>query len=231
MTRITRMTDIHDIHPVFPSILSTNFFNLREKLDAFESNKIDFIHLDVMDGHFVDNISFGPSASKSIKSNFNFKIDAHLMVSNPGKMIPKFIDAGSDWISFHIETREDIKENILRIKKGDRKPGLVLNPDTPVEQVFPYLDDIHYVLLMSVFPGYGGQSFIESTLDKVAQLKKEINRRKTDCLIQVDGGVNTSNIRALKEAGTDLFVIGTFLFNSDDPPGTLNMILKKINGV
>lgn len=221
----------HDIHPVFPSILSTNFFNLQEKLEAFEANNIDFIHLDVMDGHFVDNISFGPSASKSIKSKFKFKIDSHLMVSNPGKMIPKFIDAGSDWVSFHVETREDIKENILRIKERDRKPGLVLNPDTPVERLFPYLDDIHYVLLMSVFPGYGGQSFIESTLDKVAQLKKELKHRGTDCLIQVDGGVNASNIRALKEVGTDLFVIGTFLFNSDDPPGTLNVILNKINGV
>lgn len=228
------MTERQDIHPVFPSILSTNFFNLREKLDAFEANKIDFIHLDVMDGHFVDNISFGPSASKSIKSEFNFKIDAHLMVSNPGKMIPKFIDAGSDWISFHIETvedGEDITENILRIKERDREPGLVLNPDTPVEQVFPYLDDIHYVLLMSVYPGYGGQSFIESTLDKVTLLKKELKRRDTDCLIQVDGGVNTSNIPALIKAGTDLFVIGTFLFNSDNPPDTLKTILNKINGV
>ncbi len=225
------MTKTHDIHPVFPSILSTNFFNLQEKLEAFEKNKIDFIHLDVMDGHFVDNISFGPSASKSIKSKFNFKIDSHLMVSNPGKMIPKFIDAGSDWVSFHIETREDIKENILRINERDRKAGLVLNPDTPVERVFPYLDDLHYVLLMSVFPGYGGQSFIESTLDRVVQLKKEADRRGTDCLIQVDGGVNASNLPGLKKAGTDLFVIGTFLFNSDNPPGTLDVILNKINGV
>lgn len=224
------MTQMTTINPVFPSILSTNFFNLREKLELFKSGKIDFIHLDVMDGHFVDNISFGPSASKSIKSAFDFKIDAHLMVGNPGKMIPKFIDAGSDWVSFHVETREDIAENIQLINGRERKAGLVLNPDTPLERVFPFLYDIHYVLLMSVFPGYGGQSFIESTIDRVAQLKEEINRQGADCLIQVDGGVNISNIPALKQAGTDLFVIGTFLFNSENLPETLKSILNKLNG-
>lgn len=225
------MRQKNPLHPVFPSILSTNFFNLRERLEIFAANKINYIHLDVMDGHFVDNISFGPSASKSIKSQFNFKIDSHLMVSNPGKMIPKFIEAGSDWVSFHIETSEDIKENISRIRQAGRKPGLVLNPDTPVEKVFPYLDDLHYVLLMSVFPGYGGQAFIQSTVDKVAQLKDKIKAEGTGCLVQVDGGVNTSNIPDLKKAGTDLFVIGTFLFNSDNPADTLKHILNKINGV
>ena len=153
------------------------------------------------------------------------------MVSNPGKMIPKFIEAGSDWVSFHIETNEDIKENISRIRQAGREPGLVLNPDTPVEKVFPYLDDLHYILLMSVFPGYGGQKFIRSTVDKVAQLKEKIKAEGTDCLVQVDGGVNTSNIPDLKKAGTDLFVIGTFLFNSDNPADTLKHILNKINGV
>jgi ribulose-phosphate 3-epimerase len=221
------------IHPVFPSILSTNFFDLYDKLKTFEKNKIDFIHLDVMDGHFVDNISFGPSTSKSIKSTFNFKIDSHLMVSNPDKMIPKFIDAGSDWISFHIETRNNIniKENISIIKTHDRKAGLVLNPDTEIHTVFPYLNVLDYILLMSVFPGYGGQKFIESTLEKVDQLKKKIKMEGTDCLIQVDGGINTSNLPLLKEAGADLFVIGTFLYNSNNVEDTLKRIRNKINGV
>lgn len=219
------------INPIFPSILSTNFFDLHDKLKTLEKNNIDYIHLDVMDGHFVDNISFGPSASKSIKSAFDFQIDAHLMVSNPGKMIPKFIDAGSDWVSFHLETSEDIKENIARIKDRERKAGLVLNPDTAVERVFPFLLDIDYVLLMSVFPGYGGQEFIQATLKKVAQLKEKINEKNTDCLIQVDGGINTSNLPQLKEAGADLFVIGTFLFNSGNMEETLRQIGNKINGV
>lgn len=224
------MTQKNPIHPVFPSILSTNFFDLQEKLTTFAAHHIDFIHLDVMDGHFVDNISFGPSASKAIKSRFNFKIDAHLMVSNPGKMIPQFIAAGSDWVSFHLETHEDIKENISLIALQGRKPGLVLNPDTPVENVFPFLEDIHYVLLMSVFPGRGGQKFIPATLDRVVRLKKEIINRGTACLVQVDGGINTSNIPDLQKAGADLLVIGTFLYNSANTANTLMEILNKING-
>lgn len=224
------MTQKNPIHPVFPSILSTNFFDLQEKLTTFAAHHIDFIHLDVMDGHFVDNISFGPSASKAIKSRFNFKIDAHLMVSNPGKMIPQFIAAGSDWVSFHLETHEDIKENISLIAGQGRKPGLVLNPDTPVENVFPFLGDIHYVLLMSVFPGRGGQKFIPAAVDRVARLKKEIINRGTACLVQVDGGINTSNIPDLQKAGADLLVIGTFLYNSANTANTLMEILNKING-
>jgi ribulose-phosphate 3-epimerase len=221
------------INPVFPSILSTNFFDLYDKLETFEKNKIDFIHLDVMDGHFVDNISFGPSTSKSIKSKFNFKIDSHLMVSNPDKMIPKFIDADSDWVSFHIETRNNIniKDNISTIQKHGRKAGLVLNPDTEIHTIFPYLNAVDYILLMSVFPGYGGQKFIESTPEKVGQLKKRIKMEGTNCLIQVDGGINTSNLPLLKEAGADLFVIGTFLYNSDNIEETLKRIRNKINGV
>ena len=221
---------IHPVHPVFPSILTTNFFDLQEKLTIFAANNIDFIHLDVMDGHFVDNISFGPSAAKAIKSRFDFRIDTHLMVSNPGKMIPQFIAAGSDWISFHYETDEDITENISLITEARRKPGLVLNPDTPIENVFPYLDDIHYVLIMSVFPGRGGQKFIPDTVDRVIQLKNEIKTRGADCLIQVDGGINTSNIPDLEKAGADLLVIGTFLYNSANIADTLLEIRNKING-
>lgn len=224
------MTQRSSIHPIFPSILSTNFFDLREKLTTFAAHHIDFIHLDVMDGHFVDNISFGPSAVKAIKSGFNFKIDAHLMVSNPGKMIPRFIAAGSDWVSFHIETHEDIKKNISLITGQGRKPGLVLNPDTPIENVFPFLEDIYYVLIMSVFPGRGGQKFIPTTLDRVAQLKKEIIKRGSACLIQVDGGINTDNIPDLLKAGADLLVIGTFLYNAANTANTLLEILNKING-
>jgi len=214
------------LHPIFPSILSTDFFNLHEKLTDFAANKIDFIHLDVMDGHFVDNISFGPSAAKAIKSRFDFKVDSHLMVSNPGKMIPKFIDAGSDWVSFHVETEEDINDNIAAIKQKGARPGLVLNPDTPVENVFPFLTEIDYVLLMSVFPGYGGQKFITETIDRTAALKDRINREGTDCLIQVDGGINADNVPLLQNAGADLFVIGTFLFNSNDIKTTIKSILK-----
>lgn len=221
------------IHPVFPSILSSNYFDLESRLQQFASGRIDFLHLDIMDGHFVPNLSFGPSAAAAIKSRFDFKIDSHLMVSDPEKMIPWFIQAGSDWISFHMETVGNNSANVLEIiamiREKQCSAGLVLNPDSPVEQVFPYLGDVQFILLMSVFPGYGGQSFIKATVDRVAVLKQEIRKTGTDCRIQVDGGINTANIGALKKAGADLFVIGTFLYNSKDIPATLDNIDKQLN--
>ncbi|MFC2155031.1 ribulose-phosphate 3-epimerase [Acidobacteriota bacterium] len=218
------------MNPVFLSILSTNYFDLEGKLTEFQANQIDVIHLDVMDGNFVDNISFGPAVAKAIKSKFDFRIDAHLMVSDPEKMIPWFIASGSDWISFHIESKHKITENISIIKKNNRKVGLVLNPDTEVEAVFPYLRDIDYILLMSVFPGFGGQKFIETTYDRVSKLKQRIKQEGTNCLIQVDGGINVDILGKLKTAGNDIFVIGTFLYNSADIKKTLKTITNKIAG-
>lgn len=218
------------MNPIFPSILSTNYFDLESKLTELQANKIDFIHLDVMDGNFVDNISFGPAAVKAIKSKFNFKLDSHLMVNDPEKTIPWFIEAGSEWISFHIETGDKTRGNISTIKKNNRKAGLVLNPDTEIDSVFPYLKAVDYILLMSVFPGFGGQKFIETTYDRVSELKKEMNRQKTKCLIQVDGGINLDIIGKLKAVGNDLFVIGTFLYNSKDIKTTLTAIMNKIDG-
>jgi len=221
------------IHPVFPSILTSNYFDLESRLQQFDASGIDFIHLDIMDGHFVPNLSFGPSASKAIKSQFDLRIDSHLMVSDPEKMVPWFIAAGSDWISFHVEAAGNhpgkINEIIAMIHKENRGAGLVLSPGSPVEQVFPYLGNIEFVLLMSVFPGYGGQKFITATIDRVAALKQQIQNTGVNCLIQVDGGVNLGNIGALKKAGTDLFVIGTFLFNAEDIPTTLENIDKQLN--
>lgn len=218
------------MNPIFPSILSTNFFDLESRLTEFASNHIDFIHLDVMDGHFVDNISFGPATIPSIRSKFDFKFDSHLMVSNVKKMIPKFIESGSDWISFHVETGNQVQEHINTIKTHNRGVGLVVNPDTGVETVFPFLPQIDYILLMSVYPGYGGQKFIESVLEKVKKLKNQIVKSGSHCLIQVDGGINANNIGKLKNAGADLFVVGTFLYNADKIQDTLDMILKKIDG-
>jgi len=218
--------------PIFPSILSTNYFNLESRLQEFQAHQIDFIHLDVMDGHFVSNLSFGPAAVSAIKSAFNFQVDSHLMVSNPAEMIPKFIQAGSEWVSFHIEATKnehEVKENINLIKSQNRKAGMVLNPDSDVEQVFPYLKHLDYVLLMSVFPGYGGQKFIPETVDRVSRLKKQINQEECDCLVQVDGGINTENIVSLKAAGADLFVIGTFLYNSENIPKIIKEIRDKIS--
>jgi len=216
------------MNPVFPSILSTNFFNLQTKLGEFEKSRVDFIHLDIMDGHFVDNISFGPSLARSIKEKFPFRLDAHLMVSNPARMIPHFIASGADWLSFHVEIDADCSELIGIIKKSGRCAGLVLNPDTTLERVRPFLKITDYILLMSVFPGFGGQKFIPATLERVRQLKKEILSQKSPCLLQVDGGITLENISLLREAGADLFVIGTHLYNADNIEEKIGQLLNRL---
>ncbi len=216
------------MNPIFPSILSTNFFNLKEKLDEFEKNGIDYIHLDVMDGHFVDNISFGPSMLKSIKDYYDFNVDTHLMVSNPEKSIKTFIEK-TDWLSFHIEVDADLDKCIEIIKENNKKVGMVLNPSTDIKELKPYLNRLDYVLLMSVFAGYGGQKFIEKTIDRVKELRNLINENNYNCLIQVDGGINDKNIGSLVKAGADSFVVGTFLFNSTDINKTMKSLKNEIN--
>lgn len=216
------------MNPIFPSILSSNFFNLEAKLREFEKSRIDFIHLDVMDGHFVDTISFGPGLARAIKEKFRFRLDAHLMVSNPAKMIPHFIKAGVDWLSFHVETAGDTPGLVKMIRDGNCRAGLVLNPDTSLEQVRPFLSAVDYILVMSVFPGYGGQQFIPASLERVAQLKREIVSQKSRCLLQVDGGINGANIGLLKEAGADLIVAGTSLFNADHIDETIKNFLNQM---
>lgn len=209
------------MNPVFPSILATNFFNLEDKLSAFAASGIDFLHLDVMDGHFVDQISFGPSLARAVHERFRFGLDAHLMVSNPEKAAAYFIQAGVDWISFHAEVATDTAELLRRIRGDGCRAGLVLNPDTPLERLRPYLAELDYVLLMSVFPGYGGQSFIPATLERVSILKKELAAQGSNALLQVDGGINPENAARLQAAGADLFVVGTALFNADSIAGKI----------
>jgi ribulose-phosphate 3-epimerase len=204
------------MNPLFPSILATNFFNLEAKLQAFAAHGIDSIHLDVMDGHFVDQISFGPSLARAIKEKFPFRLDAHLMVSNPEKAVPHFIRAGADWISFHAEAAAEPAVLLRQVRAAGRRAGLVLNPDTPLERLRPFLGAVDHILLMSVFPGYGGQSFIPGTLERVAQLKQWIRGQDGNCLLQVDGGINPVIAARLQAAGADLFVVGTSLFNADD---------------
>jgi ribulose-phosphate 3-epimerase len=217
------------MNPLFPSILSTNFFDLESKLGVFAANGIDFIHLDVMDGHFVDQISFGPSLARAIKEKFPFRLDAHLMVSNPEKAVPHFIQAGADWISFHAEAAVDAAGLLRRIREGGCRAGLVLNPDTPLERLQPFLETADYFLLMSVFPGYGGQSFIPATLERAGRLKKWIRDRNSSCLLQVDGGINSTNAARLRDSGADVFVVGTSLFNADDIEDKINQFANQLH--
>lgn len=218
------------MNPVFPSILSTVFFDLETKLTDFRANGIEVIHLDVMDGHFVDQISFGASMLTAIRSRFDFAFDSHLMVDNPEKSIPFFVAAGSEWISFHIEAEASTGKVISLIRQGGSKPGLALNPDTPVERVYPFLPDLDYVLLMSVFPGYGGQKFIESSMERIRQLKRKILADRLECRIEVDGGISIGDIARLRDAGVDWFVMGTSLFHARDIRNDLNAIANQLQG-
>ena len=177
----------------------------------------DYMHLDVMDGHFVPNITFGAPVIKYVRSFTDKPFDVHLMISEPLKYIDDFCAAGADIITFHVESDSDILATIEKIKARGVKAGLVVKPKTAVEKVFPYLDELDMVLIMTVEPGFGGQSFMEDMLPKVKALKDEITRRELDVLIEADGGISDKNIALCAKAGVDVAVAGTAVFKAENP--------------
>ena len=204
------------MNPIFPSILTTTHFDLGPRMDRFQSAGITHLHLDVMDGHFVPNMAFGPATVPAVKNAYGMAVDAHLMVDQPRTVVPWFLDAGADWISFHLEVEPEPGSLLDLIRARGCRAGLVINPDTPVEGLFPWLGKLDYVLLMSVFPGYGGQAFMPRTLDRVAELVRERQRRALDFLIQVDGGIRQEEASRLFGLGADCLVVGTYLYNAPD---------------
>ena len=201
---------------VAPSILSADFARLGEEIEAVARAGADVIHLDVMDGHFVPNLTFGPPIIKAVRKICDLPFDVHLMIENPDKYLEAYADAGADWITVHVETCTHLHRTIHRIKELGKKAGAVLNPATPLSTLDYILEDVDLVMLMSVNPGFGGQSFIPSTLDKTRALKARIDERGLNVGIEIDGGVSPKTISAIAGAGANIFVAGSAVFGAPD---------------
>lgn len=198
---------------IAPSMLAADFSNLKEDLKKIEKNKADWLHVDIMDGHFVPNITFGPDQLKLIRNKCNIPFDVHLMITDPLKYIPRFIEVGADLISVHVETEDDLNQCYKLLEENNIKKGIVIKPETPINDLKPWLDRVDYILVMGVNPGFGGQAYIPETTNRIKDIKKLIGDR--DILIEVDGGVNNSTIEEISEAGCDVFVAGSAVFNGD----------------
>lgn len=201
---------------ISPSILSADFAHLEEDIRKAEAGNPDYFHLDIMDGHFVPNISYGPIMAKTMKRITDKPLDAHLMITNPDKYIPDFIDAGVEIIYPQIEATYDIYRTVQLIVDLGATAGITLNPGTPVDQVIPLLDLIDYIMIMSVCPGFGGQEFIGSSIPRIRELRKILDDHKPEVKIAVDGGVGVSNIGELHAAGAEFFIAGSAIFKAKE---------------
>jgi ribulose-phosphate 3-epimerase len=207
-----------------PSILSADFTRIGEAVKMVEEAGADVIHVDVMDGHFVPNLTLGPQAVASLKKATRLPLDVHLMVERPGDFIPLFLEAGADWVSIHIEASSHLHREISLIRESGRKAGLALNPATPIHLLNDILPELDYVLVMSVNPGLGGQRFVEATHQKISELRGWIADRKLDVPVEVDGGVNLENAERLIGDGAEILVMGAAVFRSADPRGVIRQM-------
>jgi ribulose-phosphate 3-epimerase len=200
-----------------PSILSADFSRIGEAVQMLEEAGTDWIHIDVMDGHFVPNLTLGPQAVASLKKRTRLPIDVHLMVDNPGFFIPLFREAGADWISIHVEASVHLHRDITLIKELGGKAGIAFNPATPIHLLNDILKELDYILVMSVNPGFGGQRFVDSTHQKIRRLKDWIGGQKLSIPIEVDGGINPDNVESLIQDGAEILVVGAAIFAAADP--------------
>lgn len=214
---------------IAPSILSADFSRLGEEIRAIEAGGADYVHVDVMDGHFVPNITIGPLVVEAARKVTNLPLDVHLMIENPDRYIPDFAKAGADILTVHQETVPHLHRTVQLIRSFGKKAGVSINPATPVATLDLILDDLDLVLVMSVNPGFGGQSFIPSCLGKIAALRRMIEERGLKVELEVDGGVKTDNIGRIVAAGADVLVAGSAVFGTDDYRETI-AILKRNAG-
>lgn len=201
---------------IAPSLLSANFYNLQDDLERLKKSGIKYLHLDVMDGNFVPNISFGLPIIKSVRKNTDFILDCHLMIEQPERYLEDFKNAGADILTVHQEATIHLQRTLAEIRRLGMKAGVSLNPSTSEETLKYIMDDLDLILIMSVNPGFGGQSYIESVNEKIKRVRKMIDESERDIILEVDGGVNKDNIKELEDLGVDLFVAGSAAFKNSE---------------
>lgn len=211
---------------ISPSMLSCDFSKMGEEAKKIEASGADMLHLDVMDGHFVPNITFGAPVIKALRKASAVPFDVHLMISEPLKYAVDFASAGADIITFHVESDSDTEETIEKIKSLSCKVGISVKPATSIERVFPFLDKVDMVLVMTVEPGFGGQSFMENMMSKITALKKKIGEIERDIDIQVDGGINEQTVFTAAKAGANIFVAGSAVFGNEDYKNAVSTLRK-----
>ena len=201
---------------VAPSLLSADFSRLDEEMRAAERAGADLFHLDVMDGCFVPNLTFGPMIVRAVRKLTALPLDTHLMIEEPDRYIPQFADAGSDVITIHVEASTDVRKDLRMIREKGKKSGLTLNPDTPIEKIVDYFDEIDLLLVMSVFPGFAGQSFMPDVLSKVVDARRIRDEKGFDFVIEIDGGINPATSVRARESGAEILIAGSSVFGSAD---------------
>jgi len=213
---------------IAPSILSADFSRLKDEIQAVEAAGADWLHVDVMDGHFVPNITIGPVVVEWVRKVTRIPVDVHLMITDPDKYAPEFIKAGADWVSIHPDTCANPKATLNKIRQLGAKPSVAVNPDVPLEKVAACFDDIDMVLMMTVFPGFGGQPFIADVLPKIGAARQLVDASKRAILVEVDGGIKTDNVAKVVQAGGEVIVSGSGIFKTPDYAATIRHMRRAI---
>ncbi|HEY3306557.1 MAG TPA: ribulose-phosphate 3-epimerase [Candidatus Binatia bacterium] len=213
---------------IAPSILSADFSRLRDEIQAVESAGADWLHMDIMDGHYVPNITIGPVVVESVRKVTRMPLDVHLMITDPDKYAPEFIKAGAAWVSVHPDTCKDPIKSLARIRELGAKASIAVNPDVPLEKVESYFGYVDMVLMMTVFPGFAGQAFIEDVLPKIERVRKIVAERKLPILIEADGGIKADNIGRVVKAGAEVIVSGSGIFKTPDYAATIRKMRESV---